>query len=174
MRVSWFQGAAILVATAVSGGALAQPAQTPEGAQQFLGQLAAQGGVTVSTDVGRGWNVFVDTMYDVTYAYDPSLVRSIQSDSACVSAISFARQPDRRGPAASDGMDPVYGYRGEIIYLYWTKVTLVEQTGTAVVVLDPPSYPLRFNFGSEALATRAAYAMEFLRMECDPTAGTGF
>ena len=27
---------------------------------------------------------------------------------------------------------------------------------------------------SESLATRVAFAMEFLRLECDPTAKTGF
>ena len=30
------------------------------------------------------------------------------------------------------------------------------------------------NFGSPALAARAAYAVEFLRQHCDPAAGTGF
>ena len=32
----------------------------------------------------------------------------------------------------------------------------------------------RFNLSTPEMANRVAYAMEFLRLHCDPTAGTGF
>jgi hypothetical protein len=49
----------------------------------------------------------------------------------------------------------------------------VKQEGTSVAVhgIRPA---IRVKLASEPLATRLAYAMEFLRLECDVTSGTGF
>jgi hypothetical protein len=57
--------------------------------------------------------------------------------------------------------------------LYWQTVSSVTQEGSTVTIrhqrLDSAFY-----FPSEALAKRAAFAMEFLRTQCDPTANLAF
>jgi hypothetical protein len=60
--------------------------------------------------------------------------------------------------------------------LDWTAVAEVEhKTGTEVVEIKERKRMNRiYNFNSPALAARAAYAMEFLRQHCDPSADTGF
>ena len=45
---------------------------------------------------------------------------------------------------------------------------------SAVRLLNRNGHEFTYDFGSEALAARAAFAMEFLRQGCDPSASTGF
>lgn len=57
--------------------------------------------------------------------------------------------------------------------LDWSKAAEVKQDGSSVSVMGiKPA--LKFYLPSEALAARVAYAMEFLRTNCDATSGTGF
>lgn len=55
----------------------------------------------------------------------------------------------------------------------WRQVSNVERVGTSVRLVDR-NRKLLFRFPSEDLSTRAAFAMEFLRIQCDPTADLGF
>jgi hypothetical protein len=58
----------------------------------------------------------------------------------------------------------------------WSRVSSVKADGTGVVLSGPAisgNY-LKLIFESADLATRAAYAMEVIRLSCDATAATGF
>lgn len=58
----------------------------------------------------------------------------------------------------------------------WRSVVDVSNSegSSYVVVKDKFGFTKGFDFGSAALAARAAFAMEFLRQSCDPAADTGF
>lgn len=57
----------------------------------------------------------------------------------------------------------------------WSAVSQVEQSGQFIVVSTPwPQPQFRFDAGDDPLGARLAFAMEFLRVHCDPTTGTGF
>lgn len=55
----------------------------------------------------------------------------------------------------------------------WRQVSNIERVGTSVRLVDR-NRKLLFRFPSEDLSKRAAFAMEFLRVQCDPTADLGF
>lgn len=58
---------------------------------------------------------------------------------------------------------------------HWGDVLYAKQSGADVLfLLNGNGQASRIHLGSEALAARVAYAMEFLRMNCDKTAETGF
>jgi len=65
------------------------------------------------------------------------------------------------------------GIRSGPFVIDWTKVAGVTQSGQKVSLagVSPAMY---FELPSEDLAARVTYAMEFLRLECDAMAGTGF
>lgn len=65
------------------------------------------------------------------------------------------------------------GTRSGPFVIDWTKVAGAIQSGQKVS-LSGISPALYFELPSEDLAARVAYAMEFLRLECDATSGTGF
>ena len=58
----------------------------------------------------------------------------------------------------------------------WTRATSVTQRGSSVFVNTAGGAIKSWVFvlPTDALAARLAYAMEFIRFECDPTASTGF
>lgn len=58
--------------------------------------------------------------------------------------------------------------------IYWDGVVSVERSRSQVTVRNGTIVKLVFDFGSEQLATRAAFAMEFLKQHCDPAKDTGF
>lgn len=65
------------------------------------------------------------------------------------------------------------GTQGGPFIIDWTKVTGASNNGREVHLKDV-SPNMYFVLPSEDLAVRVAYAMEFLRTNCDATAGTGF
>lgn len=62
---------------------------------------------------------------------------------------------------------------GRPIFIDWEKTSGVTADGTEVHFsgVSPKMY---LTLPSEEYASRVAYAMEFLRISCDPAAGTGF
>lgn len=56
----------------------------------------------------------------------------------------------------------------------WDSIINVKQQGSQVDLVSINRVTERFDFGSDALATRAAFAMEFLRQHCDRAKDTGF
>ena len=59
--------------------------------------------------------------------------------------------------------------------VYWNLIASVTRRGPVVRVnWSNGVSPLEFGYASDDLARRAASAMEFLRLECDPTANLAF
>ena len=145
--------------------------QTRAGAQEFLRQVAAQGAMRLSTDTGDGWQRSVRP-YD-SHTFPPNTVTGVSGGDTCASTLAY--QPHATvvyGSEARGNYSPHYDpIQNNLID--WSRVVEVLQSGTDIY-LTGTAYPLKVGLGSEALATRVAYAMEFLRLECDPTASTGF
>lgn len=57
-------------------------------------------------------------------------------------------------------------------FISWGSVAKIDPQGASVFVTTNLSY--KFTYPSSDLATRAAFAMEFLRVACDPTADLAF
>lgn len=136
---------------AFAGPATAQPAQTFEGAQQFL------------SITGQSLNA--RTIADDDGAVLEFRTRDLKQSVGLRCATSFA----------NSYLDATPPGRGAII---WRDVAEMRADGRYVLIhqLDPKRgqrYFLRIDDPSDSLATRAAFAMEFLRQACDPTAGTG-
>lgn len=141
-----------LAAITASSGAFAQDgggAQTPESAHRFLAAVLPDRYDLVDTEIG---GTEVMTRYG-----------SVEWDTDFCTTRLQTRMSSTGG--------------AQIQLIRWRAMHEVRQTGTRVVVMNIRSTFRRtrtFDFGTEALAARAAYAMEFLRQHCDPTAGTGF
>ena len=56
----------------------------------------------------------------------------------------------------------------------WGKLKSVEQEKDKVIVRYSSPIPSTIIVGSEGLASRIAYALDFLRINCDEASGTGF
>lgn len=70
--------------------------------------------------------------------------------------------PDPRRVGMADGFN-------------WGTLKEVRQSGSDVRLQFPAARnATHIHVGAEAMAARVAYAIEFLRMKCDPAAGTGF
>lgn len=168
--------------------------QTPAGAQSFINLMASQGRYTVEAKWAEqeGWNQY--EALDLTCTSSTfGLLKCTHLEGRTGRNVSV---PAHR----AIGADPVDGLCGTLIFaslppvnemisskhmwtggvvppflVNWGSVTEVEQEGVLVTVATPwPRPQFRFNVGSEAMAARLAFAMEFLRSHCDVTAGTGF
>jgi hypothetical protein len=122
------------------------PAQTPENAQRFLA-------INLPTKFG----------------YYSAALRSVDvflvgpaTSGRNVCATDFQAYTTGQG-TASWGID-------------WATVAQVKHTsGSSVVEVYERKGMIRgIDFNSPSLAARAAFAMEFLRQHCDPSADTGF
>jgi len=152
-----------------SGSALAQTKQTPENAQRFLG------GAVVSHNPERsffyengGWNR-PWSEHSRKWVADPAQPIkkwSAKSDDVCISEYEV-----RQRTIDNDKVELGSGWETDRIR--WKHVGKVEQKDTSVEI-RVRNNKFRITWPSEALAARAAYAMEFLRMYCDTTADTGF
>lgn len=197
MKMSSMFSALVLLAMAFN---VRAQQQTVEGAHLFLSKVAEQGGTTFQVDGGDGWNkVRVEKSYCRYYGYDTASgiragehgcsdfkasTHAIDSRSL-ISASSLSRcatqvRADRAGGrefTVKDGGRDYWDVRMPpqpgSFDIDWGKVAEVKRDGSAINVTGiKPA--IRFLMASEALAVRVAYAMEFLRTECDATSGTGF
>lgn len=140
----YLAGLAIIIALASP--AAAQPTQTFEGAQQFL---------TVT-----GKSLKARAVYDNGEGVDFQILDMQQSArQRCATSYSLPGEAGRKA-------------------IIWRDVPQVRADGRYVIVrqLDAnrETYNMRIDYDVESLAARAAFAMEFIRLACDPTAGTGF
>lgn len=174
--------------------------QTAEGAHLFLSKVVEQGATTFELDDGNGWGrVSASKSYCRYYNYDTASgirageygcsdyktsthgvddyrLTSIVKLTRCATQISTP-EVQAKDIEVDDGPKNYWKvslpYRRPSYGIDWDKVAEVKQEGTSVTVrgIKPA---IRFKLASEPLATRVAYAMEFLRLECDATSGTGF
>lgn len=122
--------------------------QTPTSAQLFLATTLPKQYTVIFKDTGFG-----------SVRDESATVSDIKSSSACYTTWyrSNKLNPNAR---MDDGIN-------------WRGVVEVRQERTFVYITSE-IYTKVYDFRSESLAARAAFAMEFLRLHCDPTAGTGF
>lgn len=143
--------------------ALAQQ-QTIAGAQQFLTELAHRGSLvwrmTESSDGKSG-------------SYFSAYVEDTRAPEECVTIFRLGRKSYMSGVSSY--------VEGSEFAVDWRKVNRVEaaafMSGTQVSVGPSvvPAWPyLGFDADSKDMNTRLAFAMNFLRTNCDTTAGTGF
>lgn len=192
---------AVLICTlaAIVAQASAQQ-QTVEGAHLFLEKIVEQGATTFEIDDGRGWSqVSADKSYCRYYGYDTASgikageygcsdfkassyrvedykLTSTMMSSRCATKI---KAPVARGKEINVNDGPRNYWvvrippRESSFDIDWGKTAEIKQENASVIVrgIKPA---IRFNLASESLAVRVAYAMEFLRLDCDATAGTGF
>jgi hypothetical protein len=187
-----------LAATLLSAAAIAQDGtQTPASAQLFLKQVMEEGDVLLEVDTGKGWNIAPWRAKNCDPGFRKHNNPHIDS-SGCMpweawhdavhdkftmnSASAEQRDAPQCGTAfyatAKKGVHP----EQHLMYEWapptspyrvsWGSVSMVEQVDASVVVKGSPS--LRFSLSSDQLAARVAYAMEFLRLNCDSKAATGF
>ena len=183
--------AAFALAAAVAGGAQAQDdpsaKQTPENAQVFLNKVVAQGGSS-ATIANYEWDRFPPSgnsfrMPDGTRCYDSCPIteastgpatRAIRFNSVCQTLIDIDIRSKMVG---ADSWNPRYGYPYGYV-IDWTKVAEVRQSGSTVYIdghTDRNGLKIQsVNLPSENLAKRVAFAMEVIRLSCDPTGSTGF
>ena len=165
--------------------------QAPGGAQQLLSLLSARGNIEIE---GKwrddfSWNQFVavamtckdlginQLTFNACLYDDPVLLKSIQVAPYKVSSAEIGANICESvfWAPAPEVNTPSYGWGVAVmppISIEWSRVTEVSQDGAHVFVSE--KIPLRLTLSSEALAARTAFAMEFLRVHCDETAGTGF
>lgn len=194
---AWMAGA-IMVAL-IPGVGHARQEQTVDSAQTFLTQVFGAGGITFSHDGGQGYNPVYQqiwrcawTMTDAggffsgpTYGTQCNVTGSDYWTAPPYTNARYASTAPCSG--RMDGGQPYYDRevrngdrkytRGDLgagaAVVNWAKVAEVKQYGLQVAIVGG-GMRQTVNLPSDALAARVAYAMEFLRQNCDPTAGTGF
>lgn len=192
------KGGVLVACIALAGQVAAQPEQTAEGAQKFLAMTLPQNGYQSGTFVAsfeelKGRLVFRRIKFSGT-----ARVVDVRSPDLCVTEIlhdtSFIdlQSSERVYDTSDQGRwlpweksSPAHQYypqnfvNGTIAKdtISWSDVTQVKATSSGATVLihqrgvDSAS---SVYLGATDLVARVLYAMEFLRMNCDKAAGTGF
>lgn len=176
--------------------------QTVEGAQLFLQKVSEQGSTIFTIGTGNSeWNeINVQSSYcryhrqytstgldasehrcsdfrESTYVIDAYKLTLMAALTRCTTQVNApTRSTSTIYPDASgkDYRTIRFNHIPQAPFqIEWGKAAEIEQDGSYVTIrgINPA---LRFHFASEALATRIAFAMEFLRTSCDSTSGTGF
>lgn len=165
---------AALALTAVSLPVRAQE-QTPENAQKFIAQIAGLGQIAY-TDRSGG-ETFTQGFYrddsgsqTVNRYYNKAIAPmwGVSSPSRCETLFKRKLTWSRGGEIVTSDAD---------VGMNWARVRSVTVSGVDIVVHDATQwtdYFSRFSLPTEDMAKRVGYAMEFLRVSCDATQGTGF
>lgn len=142
-----------------STGVAAQKAQTVETAKEFLERTSAQNSLSFG--------------YTSEFPKRNSRTRVgfLPSSERCRSELAGSEDAEvYYGPAVGwhhlQGPLPTQ-------HVTWSEVRNVEQR-SRTVVLNWSRHSYHFDYPTAELAARAAFAMEFLRIECDPTADLAF
>lgn len=181
----------------------AQANQTPEGAQSFIFQIFSQGSTKIKADMGRGFNTYLVKKERCEFTpkwvcsglgterktYQAYVAMSTSSKNVCTTVIQVKNDLLHTVLLGTTREVPNGGRFGGMVelsttpeansfpqmpfYIDWKKVAEIKQNDTSVIMRGAKP-DLHFSFASESIATRMAYAMEFLRLHCDPTASTGF
>ncbi|KQY28822.1 hypothetical protein ASD38_14345 [Caulobacter sp. Root487D2Y] len=168
---------AATVATALF--AFAAPAaaqeQTPENAQKFIAQIAGLGQINYTDRSGS------QTFTQGSYQDNSGSQTVVRYYDKAVAPIWDVTSPSRCETQFKRKL--VWSRGGEIVtsnengYMNWKRVMSVTVSGANIVVADATQwsdYFHRFSLPTEDMAKRVGYAMEFLRVSCDATQGTGF
>lgn len=178
--------------------------QTPENAHAFLAKVFSAGNVQVTSrqtrtndfGVGITWTNGEHRWY---FPWNPAVAWKYKTGSdelLCNSEVivqgPYGHRIDR-GTYWIGIINPLWGYfnSGRVIEasdpeytnpnlrgsgaLIWKSITSVDvQDATVTVYTIYNSGAIRFNFQTAALAKRAGFAMEVIRLGCDPTADANF
>jgi len=165
---------AALALTAVCLPARAQE-QTPENAQKFIAQIAGLGQINYTDRSGA--ETFAQGFYrddsgsqTVNRYYNKAIapIWGVTSPSRCATQFKRKLTWSRGGEIVTSDENNA---------MNWARVTSVKIIGAEIVVQDATQwtdYFHRFSLPTEDMAKRVGYAMEFLRVSCDATQGTGF
>jgi hypothetical protein len=138
----------------------APPQQTVENAQRFLSDALPRRATVQETwrnsqsDPGATHGIR-SAYYEVFSLVDQ---RGRPLDTRCETVVLYSSSPDPERTLTS---------------VKWWDVEEVRQDDT-IVIVESAYRTQRFNLPTSALAARVAFAMEFLRGECDPGRDTGF
>ena len=165
--------AGFAVCMLMAGAARAQE-QTPENAQKFIAQIGGLGQLVYAwKSTGSGsfeQGVYMDGTgsQPVQRYFDKAVAPlwNVAAQGPCLTKFRYQRTGYGYSVSTSEA-------DGTII---WRSVGSVKAEGSYVYVEEGAGYQLshRFTLPNPALAARMAYAMEFLRVSCDATQGTGF
>jgi hypothetical protein len=164
MRRRSFKFAGLVSLIVASTPVLAQPTQTVDGAQRFL-KLAFENTSYQSSQLGvHGGHVPTGPWtYSVPIAAGCETVLILHTPQNAL---------DLQARIRAGSTYPPYPASVEN-RLDWRTVGSVS-SGENFVVLTVPAGRLDLYLQSRDMTLRVAYAMEFLRTECDPTRDTGF
>lgn len=154
--------------------------QTPENAQKFLAQIGGLGQLVYASHTARfGYDQGAYSDESGTHYFPkPAFpATEVVASSPCSTQFKYTDTHF----SSSQGASTQRAMGG---YINWSRVASVTVSGAEVEVVSPtspdvasllgPSFYERFTLPNEALAKRVGYAMEFLRLSCDQTEGTGF
>lgn len=97
------------------------------------------------------------------YEYSPS--------TELIATYSGRRETRPLSSVVTDAVGPM----GDANGISWTDALSIEAIGSSVYIKwDSSTSRASVDLGAESLAKRVAYAMEFLRINCDKAAATGF
>lgn len=130
--------------------------QTVEGAQRFLDSLARS---------NQLWQIVADSEQGLRRNGSTrwNWVRAQQN--GCTSRVNLGGHVTEVTGAQIDVFE---------VNVEWWRWSNIRAIGSNVYVNDSIFPFTMFRFSSSDMASRVAYAMEFLRQNCDPHAGTGF
>jgi hypothetical protein len=144
----------------------------------FAGTSAAFAFQHSSGQTAEGAQAFLSMQFPPTFSLPPAQNRILSAryepDGNCAANVHHRIEA---GVLNNGRVETVY--RESLVRLSWADVLEVNRSdGEAVITVRSrgPHGPwsLAINVQSADLAARVAYAMEFLRRECDPSQQTGF
>lgn len=190
----------LLAFGAVPSVVAAQVQQTPQGAHEFLRIIFSGGGVSGYLDYGQGENVGRMSWYtcrrQMTFAGSELMpaqyedvcgntqfgqwtgpaykaIKYQPTDNICLGRLSAAQPQAELSFSQGNTHYTREPLRPLQRYFIWAKVAEVARYNEQVTVKEGDT-KLRFILPSVDVATRVAFAMEFLRVHCDSAAATGF
>lgn len=171
--------------------AVAQVKQTAEGAHQFLAITTAAGGVDGFVDAGPGENA-VNAYYSACNRQSGTCGgrQYVTWNAPAYKAVNYKYMNACKGSVIANSpyyesmWDENRSYPNYRMYyapplanldriLDWSKVVLVQRVENSITIKEG-NLSYRFVLPGVDIATRMAFAMEFLRIDCDPSASTGF
>lgn len=196
-RSAWLLSVA--AASLVSSTTAAQETeQTPERAQAFIDKVVTAGGVRIEGNApfwGQGYSVgrFTSTG---SYRFTPGNLYSYKmGPNVCLANVSgYAHYGtlENRGDYVAEAKNPLFFALNQVVsidlfaheffpvshevkgVIDWAGVASVSSSGPQVEITRRDQHNLRLTFPTADLATRVAFAMEVVRVNCDPTADSAF
>ena len=170
----------ILVAAALAFPATlsGQVSQTPDGARQFLLQVLSANNVGMAEKSEGYWNlvsrIVTTSTSDREYKSDgpDNLIETAAKKDDCTFYLTTSVAPNSSENTARADVS-IHRHSVGYMEIDFRKLAKAELNGALIYLHGLPE-AYRVRLPSDEMATRVAFAMEFLRQSCDPTAGTGF